>query len=282
MTDVLRTMKVMILAATLLVLPQVRAAAGSGETEPDNQVLEWNQTFVNALIATNTPNSSSQRLGAIVHTAIFDALNGIERRLTPVYYESSAPPRASPRAAVVAAAHTALVGLFPTQQAALDTRYDASVATLRDRCHGTGHSPRSGHACLDRIDRGLAWGVEVAQAVLAWRATDGLANSYPAFTGGAAVGQWRPTPPAFGPMSAQGLAFTAMFVRDQPTPLFNLRSRGRSAAPPTPKTSMWSRHWVAEPARPEPTTSRLWRRSGRGTPACTGTRRPIRWRAPIT
>jgi hypothetical protein len=39
----------------------------------------------------------------------------------------------------------------------------------------------------------------------------------PAFTGGVAVGQWRPTPPAFGPMSAQGLAFTEMFVLDSNT-----------------------------------------------------------------
>jgi hypothetical protein len=61
-------------------------------------------------------------------------------------------------------------------------------------------------------ERGIAWGIEVAQRVLAWRANDGFSASYPAFTGGIAVGQWRPTPPAFGPMSAQGLAFTSMFV----------------------------------------------------------------------
>jgi hypothetical protein len=35
--------------------------------------------------------------------------------------------------------------------------------------------------------------------------------SYPPFTGGKAVGQWRPIPPATS-MSAQGLAFTAPFV----------------------------------------------------------------------
>ena len=59
---------------------------------------------------------------------------------------------------------------------------------------------------------GITWGTQVAQAVLAWRATDGFGASYPPFTGGTATGQWRPTPPAFGPMSAQGLAFTAPFV----------------------------------------------------------------------
>ena len=48
--------------------------------------------------------------------------------------------------------------------------------------------------------------------MLAWRATDGFSAAYAPFTGGSAVGQWRPTPPAFGPMSAQGLAFTSTFV----------------------------------------------------------------------
>ena len=73
------------------------AAAGlswtpcSAWAENPDQVLEWNQIFIDTLIATNTPNSSSQRLGAIVHTAIFDAYNGIERRYTPIFVHDSAP-----------------------------------------------------------------------------------------------------------------------------------------------------------------------------------------------
>jgi hypothetical protein len=169
---------------------------------PVNQVLEWSQIFIDTLIATNTANSSSQRLGAIVHTAIFDAYNGIERRYTPIFVQDRAPNGASRRAAVIAAAYTALVGLFPSRQAALDESYAASLAALADD-DGDGGQSR---------ERGIAWGTEVAQVVLAWRATDGFSASYPAFNGGTAVGQWRPTPPAFGAMSAQGLAFTAMFV----------------------------------------------------------------------
>ena len=174
-------------------------------------MLDWNQIFIDTLIATNTPNSSSQRLGAIVHTAIFDAFNGIERRYTPIFVHSRAPHNASRRAAVIGAAHTALLGLFPSQQPSLDASYDASVAALIERCRNgdpSGRRPR----CEKRIERGLEWGIDVANAVLGWRATDGFSASYPAFTGGTAVGQWRPTPPAFGPMSAQGLAFTTMFV----------------------------------------------------------------------
>jgi hypothetical protein len=109
---------------------------------------------------------------------------------------------ASRRSAVIAAAYTTLVSLFPARRAALDESYAASLAALSDD-EGDGGQSRA---------RGIAWGTEVAHAVLAWRGADGFGASYPAFTGGTAVGQWRPTPPAFGAMSAQGLAFSAMFA----------------------------------------------------------------------
>jgi hypothetical protein len=175
--------------------------------EAPNQVLEWNQIFYETLIATNTANSSSQRLGAIVQAAVFDAYNGIVRRYTPIFVQPAAPPGASRRVAVIAAAHTALVGLFPTRQAVLDARYAASLAALSDD-GGDGGQSR---------EEGIAWGTYVAESVLAWRANDGSGGPYPAFIGGTAVGQWRPTPPAFGPMSAQGLAFTDMFVLNNNT-----------------------------------------------------------------
>jgi hypothetical protein len=187
--------------------PGSAARASHTEQHPD-QVLEWNQIFVDTLIATNTANSSSQRLGAIVHTAIFDAYNGIERRYTPIFVpnvdgngERLVPPGASRRAAVIAAAYTALVGLFPARVQQLSDSYAASLAALSDD-GGDGGQSR---------ERGIAWGTDVARAVLAWRGADGFSASYPPFTGGTAVGQWRPIPPATA-MSAQGLAFTAPFV----------------------------------------------------------------------
>src|SRR5262249_23588442 len=135
------------------------------------------------------------------------AYNGIEQRYPPVFVHDKAPKGASRRAAVIAAAHTAMVALFPSQQQQLDTAYEASLAALSDDGGSGGGSP----------DPGIEWGTDVAQPVLAWRATDGFGLSYPPFTGGTARGQWRPTPPAFGPMSAQSLAFTSMFVLDSNT-----------------------------------------------------------------
>ena len=107
-----------------------------------SEVLDWNQIFIDTLIATNTANSASQRLGAIVHTAIFDAYNGIEQRYTPIFFHSRAPEGASRRAAVIAAAYTALVGLFPSQQPVLDASYAASLAALGGDCEDGSQSPR--------------------------------------------------------------------------------------------------------------------------------------------
>jgi len=193
-----------------IIADREEASGGSAMTTPRpqadlasaNQVLEWNQIFIDTLIATSTANSSSPRLGAIVHTAIFDAYNGIKRRYTPIFVQHKGPKGASRRAAVIAAAYTALVGLFPSRRSALDANYAASIAALSNDGQDGGESR----------ERGIAWGTEVAQTVLGWRATDGFSTSAPPFTGGSAVGQWRPTPPAFAPMSAQALAFTSMFV----------------------------------------------------------------------
>jgi hypothetical protein len=196
------------LAIVWMALP-VWCHAGSTqnlEGHPD-QVLEWNQIFIETLIATNTVGGGSTRLGAIVHTAIFDAYNGIEKRYAPIFVHNEAPHGASRRAAVIAAAYTALTGLFPSQKPALDASYAASLAALSDDGEDGGKSR----------ERGVDWGTDVALAVLAWRATDGFAAAYPPFTGGTAVGQWRPTPPLFVPMSSQGAAFTAMFVLDSNT-----------------------------------------------------------------
>ena len=90
--------------------------AGQTPDEAPNQVLEWNQVFIDTLIATNTPNSSSQRLGAIVHAAVFDAYNGIERRYAPIFVHDPAPRGASRRAAVIAAAYKALVQAVPHER----------------------------------------------------------------------------------------------------------------------------------------------------------------------
>ena len=152
---------------------------------PD-EVLYWNNVVLRSIQAAATPGALQGRQAAIAHVAMFEAFNGIERRYTPIRYVGLTPePGASRRAAVVGAAYTALAGLFPTQIAALALDRDASINAIASDAAAE-HS--------ESIPRGLAFGEQVALAILAWRATDGLDLSPSTYTGSLAVGAWRPTP----------------------------------------------------------------------------------------
>ena len=156
-----------------------------------------------------------------MQTAVFDALNGIERRYTPVHVAADAPRGASRRAAVAAAAHEALIMLFPAQKAMLDARLAASLAQISDDGDVSGKS----------IARGLAWGATVADEILAWRASDGFTVVPPPYVAGTAPGNWQPTPPLFGPplfrqfatMTPFALTSPAQFLPAGPPPLTSAR-----------------------------------------------------------
>jgi hypothetical protein len=130
--DRTRALLALIAVTASIAAPAATAVPSQQSEEHPDQVLDWNQIFVDTLIATNTPNSSSQRLGAIVHAAIFDAYNGIERRYAPIFVDDQAPAGASRRAAVIAAAYRTLVALFPARETQLSASYGASLAALSD------------------------------------------------------------------------------------------------------------------------------------------------------
>jgi hypothetical protein len=175
-------------------------------------VTEWNQHTQDAINAENTDARLSQRSLAIVHAAIFDAVNGIERRFTPYHVDFAAPRGASPRAAAIEAAYIALVNLFPSQKATFDRARTASLAST----NGDGNKS---------ITRGIEWGQEVAEDILAWRSTDGFDIQVPPYLGSTAPGQWRPTPPDFRPAILPQVAHATPFAMTSP-------SQFRPAGPP--------------------------------------------------
>jgi PAP2 superfamily len=148
-----------------------------------DMVTDWNET-AEAVIRASTPSPPIQiRALAIVNAAIYDAVNGITRTYQPYFVTDAAPAGARKEAAAVQAAFTALLGLFPGQAALLEERLAESLARIPGDRHGS-----------QSIARGRAWGEQVAQAVLAWRATDGLSTVVPPYFGGFAPGQWRSIP----------------------------------------------------------------------------------------
>ncbi|WP_433967333.1 hypothetical protein [Tunturiibacter gelidiferens] len=152
-----------------------------------DEVTDWNQImFQTALVAKTNPLDMT-RNAAIVQSSVFDAVNGITRRYTPIHVKPAAPWESSPRAAAIQAAYASLVRLYPAQQSTLDAQRAASLAAL------VGKHPR--HERQEAIDNGVHWGQEVADSIWAWRSTDGFTPAPPPFLGGTNVGQWRPTPP---------------------------------------------------------------------------------------
>jgi hypothetical protein len=89
--------------------------AASGIAAAD-EVTDWNRIMLDALLVPPAVGAPlAQRPAAIVQAAVFDAVNGIERRYTPIHVKPAAPRGASRRAAAVQAAYASLVHLFPAQ-----------------------------------------------------------------------------------------------------------------------------------------------------------------------
>jgi hypothetical protein len=186
-----------------------------------NVVTDWNRTMIDALETAKTPPPPAARIAAIVQTSVYDAVDGIERRFAPYHVDADAPRGASQRAAAAAAAHEALVVLFPAQKAMLDSRLAASLPQI-------GGDPDSND---QSVVRGVDWGKYVADQILAWRATDGFSAVLPPYVAGGLPGDWAPTPPAFGPpvfrqfanMTPFALMSPGQFLPAGPPPLTSAR-----------------------------------------------------------
>jgi PAP2 superfamily len=192
----------------ILVLPLAWAGAVSAD-----EVTDWHEHMLVALRTAGVNPIVSSRNAALVSAAVFDAVNGVERRYAPIHVAAAAPRGASKRAAAVQAAYVILRTQFPPQADELGAKRTASLAAIGDE----GESMR----------RGLQWGQSVADAILAWRSTDGFTPTPPPFLGGEETGRWRPTPPAlasgavpqFATMTPWGIVAPDQFLPPGPRAL---------------------------------------------------------------
>jgi hypothetical protein len=69
-----------------------------------DEVTDWNHVMLIAILTPPvTPAPVATRVAAIVQSAVFDAVNGVDRRYAPIYVPATAPPGTSWRAAAVQA-----------------------------------------------------------------------------------------------------------------------------------------------------------------------------------
>jgi len=146
-------------------------------------VSDWNAT-AESIISTKPVAPGTYY--ALVHLAIYDAVNGIDGKHTVYAIQPIAPmatltDTASQPAAAVAAAYTMLSQLFPDKATLLDQAYAKSLANIPD---GTGK------------ELGIAVGKEVAMGLFELRKNDGR-NVVGSYTFKYDPGDYASTPPAF-------------------------------------------------------------------------------------
>jgi hypothetical protein len=138
------------------------SAAGSVD-----EVTQWNKTL---LTIVRTPGAQPATIHptrgfAIMHAAIYDAVNTIDATHKPYLVRMDhVSPRASQKAALAAAAHETLITLYPKFQTTLDQQFDQSLLQIPDGADKT---------------NGMDVGRAVALAILALRSADGSAATHP-------------------------------------------------------------------------------------------------------
>ena len=159
-------------AAALLACTLVTTAHATGQfrdREDAAVIREWNLLAEGVIPASAGP--TQPRTYAMMHIAMFDAVNSIEGGYTVVSRRGS-PRRviASSEAAAAQAAHDVLVALWPANTAQFDTALNARLATIHPF----------------RAQLGAQVGREVAKKILEWRTNDGWATPQTLHAAGAA------------------------------------------------------------------------------------------------
>lgn len=147
-----------------------------------NAVTHWNAVATDAFAPSQGTNPMVQsRTLAILHAAIHDAINAIERHYEPYTSGLADAPGASVDAAVAAAARDVLVALLPDQSAMVEAAYTRALAGIPDGA---------------ARNAGIAVGQASAAASLLRRQGDGLEDAtQPVFVPQAGPGEYQFTPP---------------------------------------------------------------------------------------
>jgi hypothetical protein len=183
-----------------------------------NPVVQWNRILL-AIVRTpgaQPATNHATRSFAIMHAAIYDAVNAIARSHEPYLVRLAGRPRhASQKAAGAAAAHETLVSLYPAFQTALEAELQQSLTQIPDG--------------KDK-DEGILIGQTVADRILALRSNDGADTQAMLYVFGNAPGDYQSTPPNFPPQPQ----FTHW---SQVTPFALERANQFLPGPPPPLTS---------------------------------------------
>jgi hypothetical protein len=162
--------------------------------------IHWNELLVQSLSA-QPPRVPLARNLSLVHAAMFDAVNAIDRSYESYHAQVPASRGASQEAAAAEAAHDTLVALYPGRAAIFDEQLATDLADIP----------------LGRARQGVAVGKAVAQQILNLRADDGAAAIVTYTPPNNDPGQWQPTAPDFSPAASAHVSQITPFAVNSST-----------------------------------------------------------------
>ena len=171
-------LKSALLLAFAVLLGLSRSAAAQTPTEI---VIDWNRILqvTLAIPGAQPPTIFATRPYAILHVAMFDALNSIDYTYQPYAVRATATPTASREVAAAQAARDVMVAMYPAQASIFDTALAVTVARFP----------------ADVAAQGASVGATAARAILAARADDGWNRPAQPYILPNLPGYWQPTPP---------------------------------------------------------------------------------------
>ena len=171
-------------AIAIMFFAQARAWAVNNNSTllQEDVILQWNRVLMETVLTPGQHPATIMpvRSYAIMHAAMFDAVNSIDETYTPYLTDVPGSPHASIEAAAAQAARDVLAALYPTRVVIFDAELAISLQGIAE----------------NRAQQGIRVGQIVAERMLAARANDGWNVTPPVYTLPATPGNWQPTPPA--------------------------------------------------------------------------------------
>jgi len=121
-------------------------------------IMDWNAKADALAVEKQLPNAPNARGQAMLHIAMFEAVNAIDRRYAPYKLNLTADRTTSREAAAAAAAYDVLLALHPDKKSDLDATLTASLAGIADN---------------EAKSKGIELGKQAAAGIIALRANDG-------------------------------------------------------------------------------------------------------------
>lgn len=198
------------------------SAVPSGRTPrlPSDPITVWSITASEAAAATAMAPFRTPISLAILHLAMYDAVNAVTEERAPYLAKVAVVRPASPHAAAIEAGYRVLLAEFPAQGAQLAARHSALLADVQN-------GPAK--------ENGVSVGASVASQLLAGRANDGR-NADRSHTPGSGAGVWIPTPPTFRAVSTAFLATVVPFTMTS-------AAQFRPAGPPQLASAKWAEEY---------------------------------------